>query len=120
MAGLRGIQHVSVDVDDLDAALAFYIDRLGLHLIDRPSTLGVGGAWLSVDDRVQLHLVMSDHFVAPETGQHLAFAVDDVDGVVRELRAHDIEVTDPFDVGAGRQAFLRDPAGNLLELNQPT
>jgi len=69
MPNLR-VQHVSLDVDDLDAALAFYCDGLGFSVAPRPEALGDGGAWL--------------------------------------------------DIGAGIQAFLNDPAGNLLELNQAT
>ena len=43
----------------------------------------------------------------------------DLDGAVAELRAQGIEVTDPVPVGAGRQAFCSDPAGNRVELQQP-
>jgi hypothetical protein len=28
-------------------------------------------------------------------------------------------VSDPSPVGTGRQAFLHDPSGNLVELHQP-
>ena len=33
--------------------------------------------------------------------------------------ATDVEVSDAMVVGPGRQAFTHDPAGNLVELNQP-
>jgi hypothetical protein len=38
---------------------------------------------------------------------------------VADLRSLGVEVTDPKPVGTGRQAFLTDPAGNGVELNQP-
>jgi len=114
------VQHISLDVDDLAAALTFYCDGLGFTVAERPAALGEGGAWLNIGDGHQLHLVESAAFEAPATSQHLALGVDDCPAAVAELRAAGLEVSDPFDIGAGVQAFLRDPAGNLLELNQPS
>ena len=42
-----------------------------------------------------------------------------LDAAVNEIRAHGIAVTDPKPVGTGRQAFVHDPSGNLVELNEP-
>ena len=120
MAGIAMIQHVSLDVDDLERAMWFYCEVLGLHPIDRPASLGDNGAWLALGSGTQLHLVQSESFEAPRTGQHLAFQVDDVDAVIERIRGAGADPTDAFDIGAGRQSFLRDPAGNLVELNQPT
>jgi len=53
-------------------------------------------------------------------GQHFAFGVDDIDGVCASLAERGVKVSKPMDIpGAGRQAFFRDPSGNLIELNQP-
>ena len=109
------VHHVSVNVDDLDAAVAFYVDVLGLtRRVDRPD-LGIDGAWLDAGGQ-QVHLIVGE--VPPGKGQHFAVLVDDLDAVVGELRARDLRVSDPSPVGAGRQAFLADPAGNLVELHQ--
>ena len=35
---VRGLHHVSVNVDDVRTAVAFYTDLLGLTPIDRPSS----------------------------------------------------------------------------------
>ena len=118
MASLRAIQHVSIEVDDLDAARTFYIERLGMRSIDRPD-LGVGGEWLTVDGTTQLHIVEVDGFAGTSAGHHFAFEVDDVGALVEELRAGGVDAGDVFDVGAGQQSFVRDPAGNLVEFNQP-
>ena len=38
---------------------------------------------------------------------------------VAHIRDRGVKVSEPQTVGPGRQAFLRDPSGNLVELNQP-
>ena len=51
---------------------------------------------------------------------HFAIRVDDLDAAVADLRAADQKVyTSDHIPGAGRQAFLHDPFGNFIELNQP-
>jgi catechol 2,3-dioxygenase-like lactoylglutathione lyase family enzyme len=57
--------------------------------------------------------------VPPPLGQHFALAVTDLDAAVAELRGLGVAVTDPVPVGPGRQAFLTDPAGNRIELQEP-
>jgi catechol 2,3-dioxygenase-like lactoylglutathione lyase family enzyme len=65
----------------------------------------------------QVHLIEAK---PPDSrGQHFALHVEDLDGVVAELRNKGVEVSDPVMVGTGRQSFLRDPAGNQVELQQP-
>jgi catechol 2,3-dioxygenase-like lactoylglutathione lyase family enzyme len=116
---LRDVQHIALNVTDLAAARTFYLEHLGLDEIDRPD-FGVPGIWMACG-ATQIHLVEVDENM-PADGQHFAFEVDDMDAIVGDLRAKDVEVSDPFEfaAGAGRQAFLKDPSGNLIELNQPT
>ncbi len=51
-------------------------------------------------------------------GQHLALQVEDLAAAVAELRSREVEVSDPSPVGTSLQAFLTDPAGNLVELHE--
>lgn len=107
---------MSINVDDVAAALAFYTDVLGLvPRPDRPD-FGFGGAWLDAGTE-QVHLIEAP--APPNVGQHFALLVDDLDATVAELRGRGIEVSDPSPVGTSRQAFLTDPAGNAIELHQP-
>ena len=110
------VHHVSINVDDVDVALGFYVDVLGLaQREDRPPDLGVGGAWLDAGAQ-QVHLI---HAPPPTArGQHFALLVEDLDGVVEELRNREVDVSDPTPVGHSRQSFLKDPAGNLIELHE--
>lgn len=109
------VHHVSINVADADAALDFYVDVLGLSpRADRPD-FAFGGAWLDAGGQ-QVHLIEGD--VPSSAGQHFALLVDDLDGVVAELRQRAVDVTDPKPVGSSLQAFLTDPSGNLVELHQ--
>jgi glyoxylase I family protein len=116
---LVGVHHVAINVRDVDEAVTFYVGRLGMTLrSDRPD-FGFPGAWLDAGDR-QVHLVPGD--VPANMGQHYALQVADVDAAVKELREAGVEVTDVVVIApaSGRQAFLSDPSGNGIELQQPT
>lgn len=111
-----GVHHVSINVSDVPAALAFYTEVLGFEpRTDRPD-FGIEGAWLDVGGQ-QVHLIGAP--MPDQRGQHFAVRVDDIDAAVADLRARGVEVSDPKAVGSGRQCFLHDPCGNMVELNQP-
>ena len=114
---LAGVHHVSLNVDDAEKTGRFYIEVLGLEVLPRPN-FPFKGYWLRTGAQ-EIHLIeVKDHRVPG--GEHFAFGVEDLDATCRELEAHGVKVSKPMDIpGGGRQAFLRDPAGNLLELNQP-
>jgi catechol 2,3-dioxygenase-like lactoylglutathione lyase family enzyme len=110
-----GIHHVSICVTDATRGLEFYRDVLGMTQLPRPD-LGPG-YWLDAGGQ-QVHLMEMD--TDPPRANHFAIRVDDVGAAVDDLRAQGVEVH-PIDhiPGAGRQAFLHDPFGNFIELNQP-
>ncbi len=116
----RGVHHVSINVRDADEALRFYVDVLGFRQRDDRPDFPFAGAWLDIDDHdQQLHLLEVDGVEAPR-GQHFAISVDDLDAAIEELDARGATVSDPSTIdGICRQAFLADPTGNLIELNQP-
>lgn len=117
MSLLGGVHHVSLNVDDAEVGGRFYQDVLGLTRLDRPD-FGFPGVWLSAG-AVQVHLIEVEGHTAPD-GQHFAFQVDDVDAVRARLAERGVEASQPYSLpGAGRQSFFHDPAGNLIELNQP-
>ncbi|MEM9747638.1 MAG: VOC family protein [Actinomycetota bacterium] len=117
--GVRGVHHVSINVRDAEEALRFYVDVLGfVERIDRPD-FPFAGAWLDVGaEGQQLHLLEVEGVAAP-AGQHFAVGVDDLDEAIAAITERGVEVSAPTTVGdVARQAFLKDPTGNLVELNQ--
>ena len=112
-----GLHHVAIAVDDVAAALRFYVEDLGFSVNpDRPSTITIEGAWLDVGDGAnQIHIIKAE----PQTGPfHFALAVDDLDAAIAELVAKGHEVREPTSFGFSRQTVVRDPAGNPVELRQ--
>ncbi|MEO1059089.1 MAG: VOC family protein, partial [Actinomycetota bacterium] len=109
----RGIHHVSINVHDTAEAVEFYTGVLGMTVrTDRPD-FAFAGAWLDVGEH-QVHLL--ELAVPDNVGQHFAIEVGDLDDAVVRARQHGAQVSDPSPVGSGRQAFLRDPSGNTVEL----
>lgn len=114
------IHHVSVVVADVRAALAFYVDALGLPLDRSRPAMGFEGAWLKVGDQ-QIHLlqVPNPDPVAPRPAhagrdRHLALTVEGLEAWVARLEQAGVAFTRSK---SGRRAlFCRDPDGNAVEL----
>jgi catechol 2,3-dioxygenase-like lactoylglutathione lyase family enzyme len=116
-------------VDDVDAALAFYCERLGFREVMHP---GPSFALLARDD---LRLAMSvpgggpgggsaampdGTMPAPGGWNRFLVEVDDLDAIVGELRAAGAHFRNEIVDGVGgRQILVEDPSGNPVELFQP-
>ena len=116
---LGPVHHVSINVADAEVAAPFYTDVLGMAVLPRPD-FGFNGRWLRTPGGGEVHLIEVEGWVPP-AGQHWAFKVDDIDAAVAELRERGVEVSDPRPLPGtpARQTFFFDPAGNMIELNQP-
>lgn len=116
------VLHTSVNVvDGLDEAKSFYGDVLGLGTTWRPE-IGVPGAWFDVGD-AQVHLVGSQPFLdgIDPGAHHVCFGVDDLDAAIAELDAAGITHIEGSQDHHGtkvRQIWIRDPSGNVVELQQ--
>ena len=111
-----GVHHVSIGVQDVEAAVEFYA-LLGLYPLPRPD-FGFPGAWLQAGTQ-QVHLLQTPT-VPPGAENHYAFQVTDLEACLAHLSSHGVpaRISGPV-AGAGKQAFIKDPSGNVVELNQP-
>lgn len=114
------LHHASLIVKNIDIALAFYQNVLGLELDNSRPDLGYPGAWLVLPEQQQLHLMElsnpDESNKRPEHGgrdHHIAFAVSSIEEIARSLES----LTTAFTKSkSGRKAlFCRDPDGNALE-----
>jgi lactoylglutathione lyase len=116
--------HVKIDVSDLKRSLEFYAGCLGLKEIVRyDRSDGVVIVQLSPTGAPPgLELWYEPpHRAAPNERFHVAFGVQDVDAAIRFLDLQGVVVVQtPFRIGHEIIAFVRDPDGYLVELNQDT
>lgn len=119
--GATRLNHVSVSAPDLDASTRFYERLFETRRLPAPN-FGFPVRWLEVGD-AQLHLFQRDDPGPPN--HHFAITVDDFETVYE--RARELDAFDSrgfghhlFELpGDTLQLYLRDPAGNLLEVNAP-
>ena len=122
--------HVSIVADDLEESVDFYESVFGMKRIPTPA-FDERIQWLQCGE-FQLHLVERDDD-SPAFNHH-ALHVDDFETVYQSIRDHDraeaealpqIEASadpDPpvYVLPSGAvQWYVRDPAGNLVEINAP-
>ena len=103
----RKLDNLLLRVADLDAAIAFYRDRLGHRVLWRRED-AVGFALPDTDAELVCHLR-----IGPETDV-LVNNVEDAFALF--LSAGGERVEPPFDIAIGRCARVRDPFGNELTL----
>ena len=116
-------------VDDVDAAIAFYCERLGFTEIMHPAPTF---AMLQHGD---LRLVLTAPGGGPGGGQAMPdgtepapggwnrfqLEVGDLEAMVADLRDHGARFRNEIVTGVGgNQILVEDPAGNPVELFQPT
>jgi catechol 2,3-dioxygenase-like lactoylglutathione lyase family enzyme len=114
-------------VEDLDRALRFYVDVLGMQLNHRSgpyAQLATGATRLAFYERGAMEETLGTTLDAPAENApafELGFFVANVDTAYAELVVLGATaVTPPADRPWGqRTAYVRDPDGNLVELVQP-
>jgi catechol 2,3-dioxygenase-like lactoylglutathione lyase family enzyme len=129
--------HVGVTVTDLDRAVEFYRDALGLDLVSRFSvsgeafSTGVGvpdatGQFVHLDaGGARVELIAYDPAgegrEEPSVNQpgatHVGLSVSDLDAFYADLPPDVETLSDPQRTESGTKiCFLRDPEGNLVEV----
>ena len=112
----ESLHHVSVNVNDIDQARDFYIQKLGFEPLPRPD-LGFEGEWLRIGNQ-QIHIIAINSG-EPLKEQHFAILVDDLDQLINELTNLHIRVSEPLlTPNICRSVFIRDPSGNMIEFHQ--
>jgi lactoylglutathione lyase len=115
--------HTMVRVGDLDAALDFYCDKLGLNN-DGRYDVEAGRftlVFLSAPDSPDAQIELTYNWDPEDLGAgrnfgHLAFEVDDIYAKCRELMDAGVTINRP--PRDGRMAFVRSPDGISIELLQ--
>jgi lactoylglutathione lyase len=105
MARLVGINHVALEVDDVDAALTWYRRFFDFELRGRA---GAQMAFIDMGD--QFIAITAGRSQAPDETRHFGLVVDDKEAVRAALRRDGVEVPP-----SGSLDF-RDPWGNNVQV----
>jgi catechol 2,3-dioxygenase-like lactoylglutathione lyase family enzyme len=125
---VRHVATIRYIVDDVDAAISFYTERLGFGVVMHPAPpfamlqrndlrlllsapVGTGGGAQGTPDGRR-----------PEPGGWNRFQIEvaDLDATVADLRDAGLHFRNEIVTGiGGRQVLLDDPSGNAIELFEP-
>ena len=103
---LVGINHVALEVDDIDRALEFYGRLFDLKLRGRSA----GAAFVDIGD--QFIALMRGRRQPPDRARHFGLVVDDKEATRRLVEAAGVEIL------PGRGLDFLDPDGNRVQVVQ--
>src|SRR5438093_7343758 len=103
-ARLVGVNHVALEVGDLEEALSFYGAIFEIELRGRIP----GMAFIDMGD--QFIALSEGRTQSPDDNRHFGLVVDDREAVRAALREADVEIL------PGRGLDFRDPWGNRLQI----
>ena len=109
------LQHVTLEArpDQIDACVVFW-NLLGFERVTPPPLLRDRFVWLERNG-TQIHLMPRDTPVTTDQG-HAAVVVDDYPGVLNALHQRGFASRPGSNAWDAPRAFVRDPAGNHVEL----
>ena len=119
MAKITKINHVTLIVDQLEKAAAFYENELDLEVLpafvfDYPT------AFFKINEEQQLHL--SEWEDAQSFRGHLCVQVDDFNSIFYRMKKLGVIDIEPWGKvrqlpDGAMQVFVRDPSNNLVEIS---
>jgi methylmalonyl-CoA/ethylmalonyl-CoA epimerase len=134
MSKIKKINHVAIVVENIDSALAFWKDQLGLdldHIEDVPSQaskvafLPVGEGEVELVEPTDPESGLAKYLEKRGEGMHhICMEVDDIEGMLKILNEKGVRLINekPVDLPGRRMAFIHPKSANgvLVELYEIT
>jgi catechol 2,3-dioxygenase-like lactoylglutathione lyase family enzyme len=113
----KSIHHCSVVVANMERAVKFYRDILGLQEIGIPTTFKPAGAyvrWFQLGDQ-HIHLMPAAEpdCISP---RHIAIQIDDAQAGRKYFRDKGVQVNEEIPIPGADRFTISDPDGNRIEL----
>ena len=116
------LNHVALNVKNLEAAKRFYGEGLGLEELERPQ-FDFDGAWYRIGNGQELHLIADPKLASSRNRQnhHFALQVTDTLAATKALEERGLTLTlGPINRPDGvTQIFLADPDGYIVKISNP-
>lgn len=125
---ITGIAHVGIRVRDLETSRTFY-EQLGFEFVagplgPEPAVILMHHCGTIINFILNASTSGSENVLMDVADKHpgythMALAVSDLGAVQSELESKGIRITEgPIKFPGARALFIRDPDGNVIELNQ--
>jgi catechol 2,3-dioxygenase-like lactoylglutathione lyase family enzyme len=114
---ITALDHVNIAIPRAREAdvLRFYREVLGLLEIPKPQELrGRGGAWFEAGN-AQIHISLED-IESQQSRRHVCILVSDLDDAREAMVRHNVAIEEGGTAEGLTRFFVRDPAGNRIEI----
>jgi lactoylglutathione lyase len=118
--------YVGIRVKDIQESIEFYTKMLGMKVVGESRIAGSKGNVATLQSGSQDFFLELNHYdkdspynrryVVGEALDHLAFGVDDLDGVVLRAKRARHRVVKEFKTAESRWLYIKDPNGIWIEL----
>lgn len=118
--GIIGIDHIQIAVPKAlePECLSFYRTVLALTEVKKPEKLKArGGAWFQISPTTQMHIGI-DPEPSPKSKRHICFLVGDLAAAKTTVQSRNVPIEDEGTAEGLTRFFIRDPAGNRIEIGQ--
>ena len=119
---LDSLDHITIITTKLKKTTDFYINILGMELDNNRPPFNFDGAWLSINNKPVVHIVVNNNHNTKNdkpTLDHVAFRVNDIELIKNNLNKHKVEYLEKKTPDNRIiQLFLTDPNGIKLELSK--
>ncbi len=121
---LQGVHHIALNVRDIARAEKFYTRVMGFSVATRYDEnvphieIDAGNVKLALFEAPDLDQQASIENLS-ETGYlHYAFQTskEEFDAAIAELKSHEVDVSEPRQLGRGMSVYFNDPDDNHLEI----
>ena len=105
------LDHVTVQITDVERSRRFYRDVLGLREAPCPKTFDFVVLWFALADGQFLHLLLRPE---PDTigPRHFCLRVEDVNAAREHCHRHGLHIEETVRIPNADRFFVRDPDGN--------
>jgi len=118
------LRYTGICVTDLDRALDFYLNVLGMELVARIKNPHTNGEFAHVKSKgsnhhIEINWYADKEYRSGDELDHIAFQVEDLDEALSYLKSKGFEpVSDIIETEHSRWTYITDPDGILIEIYQ--